>query len=255
MIVACINNLYVPDGSELGWVLNQTRVNGWLDSMQRQIQGLGLPVEPLVNPSPSSIANVRFLPENVTFYEPMILVRPPHKTTRIHRYQPLNWDDGFEPILSPPDRALSPEQSEDDDSPDRLETERMRAAQTGTTFDPQHAKLQNRLRRKLRAQYGTDSVKMENEFVDLKLFESGRITFIEIKMERTVKSCIRSALGQLLEYAHYPNLQKADRLLIVGDVFATEYDTTYLRHIREIYNLPVYYSQWSWGDEELGPWI
>lgn len=255
MIVAKIDDLYVPDSSELEWALNQTRDKGWLASMQQQIRDLDESIGPLVNPEPSSIANIRFLPENVTFYDPMVFVDPTHKTLRLHRYHPLNWDDGYEPISSPPDRFPSTERPEDVDRPDRAETERKRAAQTGTTYDPQHSRLQNRLRRKLLAQYGPDSVKMEDEFVDLKLLESGLITFIEIKMDRTVKSCIRATLGQLLEYAHYPDLQKADRLLIVGDVYATEDDKTFLQHIREKYSLPVYYAQWSWVNEELGPWI
>lgn len=255
MIVARINNLYVPEYTELDWALNQTRNNGWLTSMRQQIRELGLDENPLLNPSPSTIANVRFTPENVTFYDPMVLVNPPHKTLRIHRYHPLYWDDGYDPISSPPDRAIPIGQPEDEERPDRTETERKRAAQTGTTYDPQHARLQNRLRGKLRSQYGADSVKMESEFVDLKLFESNRVTFIEIKMERTVKSCMRAALGQLLEYAHYPDKQKADALLIVGDAYATEYDRTYLSHIRRIFNLPIYYARWSWTDEELRPWI
>ncbi len=253
MIVACINDLYVPEYQELEWVLNQTRDNGWLASMQQQVRGLGSDVSPLLNPDPSSIANVRFKPEDVIFYDPMVLITPPHKTLRIHRYQPLNWDDGYDPISTPPDRAVPTEQPEGAERPDRAETERKRAAQTGTTYDPQHSRLQNRLRRKLRDQYGPDSVKMEEEFVDLKLLESGLITFIEIKMDRTVKSCVRSALGQLLEYAHYPNFQKADKLLIVGNASASENDKTYLQYIRETYNLPMYYSKWSWQDEELGP--
>lgn len=255
MIVACIKDSYVPEYQELEWVLDQTRDNSWLASMQQQVSDLGSSVGPLVNPSPSSISNIRFLPENVTFYDPMILVGPPHKTTRIHRYQPLDWNDGFVPTLSPPDRTIPAEQSEQDDSPDRSETERMRAAQTGTTYDPQHSKLQNRLRRNLQAQYGKNSVTQEREFVDLKLIESGLTTFIEIKMERTVKKCVRLALGQLLEYASYPNLQKADRLLIVGDVFATEDDKKYLRYIRQTFNIPIYYSRWAWVHEELGPWL
>lgn len=252
MIVAHIDNLYVPDDREIAWALIETRGKGWLDSMQGQIRALGSSVEPLVDPDASSIANVRFLPEDVKFFDPMVIVDPPHKITKIHRYQPLNWDDGFQPVEAPVDRSASYELSQDDARADRSETERRRAAQAATTFDPQHARLQNRLRAALSRRYGKNAVKMEREYVDLTLVEPGQITYIEIKMEQRVKKCIRLALGQLLEYAHYPNCDKVDRLLVVGDVQAREDDEAYLRYIREKYGIPLYYSQWSWVNEDLG---
>ncbi len=244
LAVAQINNVYVPNDRELSWVSDRMRANGWLSSMRQQLRDLDIPDGPLVDPSPSSIANVRFLPKDVIFSDPMTIINPPHKATRIHRYQPLNWDDSFELIPIPPDRP--------DDSPDGSETERKRAAQLGTTYDPLHTKLQNRLRKYLRFRYGENAVKREHEFVDLKLTEGGRTTFIEIKMERTVKSCIRLALGQILEYAHYPNLHKADTLLIVGVASANSNDARYLQYMRDTYKIPLYYAQWSWTANELG---
>jgi len=253
--VACINNAYVPYEGELSWVLERTREKGWLYLMRQHLRELDISDEPFATPKPSSIANIRFLPENVMFCTPMVILAPPHKATSIHRYQPLDWNDGFQLAVSTSSTDLLLQYDREDDTPDRSEAERTRPTQPGTVFDPQHSILQNRLRRALRVRYGMNSVRMERDFVDLKLIEPGRVTFIEIKMERRVKSCIRSALGQLLEYSHYPDQQKADALLVVGDAFATEDDKTYLQYIRETYNLPMYYSQWSWRDEELGPLI
>jgi len=253
--VACINNAYVPSVGELSWVLEHTREKGWLDLMRQHLRELGISDEPFASPNPLSIANIRFMPENVMFCNPMVVLAPPHKATRIHRYQPLNWDDGFQLPISPSNTDLLLEYDGEDDSPDRSEAERTRPAQPSTVFDPQHSILQNRLRSALRVRYGMNSVRMERGFVDLKLFERGRVTFIEIKMERTVKSCIRLALGQLIEYAHYPNLRKADILLVVGDAQPSESDVIYLQFLRDNYKLPVYYAQWSWARGELGPRI
>lgn len=253
--VACINNAYVPDEGELSWVLERTREKGWLDLMRQHLRELDISDRPFATPKPSSIANIRFVPENVMFCNPMVILAQPHKATSIHRYQPLDWDDGFQPPVSPSNTDLLLEYDREDNTPDRSEAERTRPAQLGTVFDPQHSILQNRLRRALRVRYGMDSVRMEREFVDLKLVEQGRVTFIEIKMERTVKSCIRLALGQLVEYAHYPNLQKADVLLVVGDALPSENDAAYLQFLRDTYKLPIHYAQWSWAREELGIWI
>jgi hypothetical protein len=93
---------------------------------------------------------------------------------------------------------------------------------------------------------------MERNAVDLKYIESGKTTFIEIKMEKTVKNCVRLALGQLLEYAHYPDFNKANSLLVVGDATPNESDKIYLQYLRDTYTIPIYYSQWDWikGDLE-----
>lgn len=255
MIVACIKNLYVPNDPELTWVLNRTMDNGWLASMQRQLTDLGISTGPLVQPEASSIANVRFLQDDVTFYEPMIIVQDSHKINSLNRYHPLNWDDGFQPIPSSPVGAEPPKLDEADINPERSEIERTRASQTGTNYDPRHVRLQNRLYRMLCAQYGANSVLYEKGFVDLTLLEPSRITFIEIKTDLTVKSCIRSAFGQLIEYSHYPNLKKADMLLVVGDAIPTPEDSLYLRYIRDNYRVPVYYSRWSTQEEKLENWI
>lgn len=148
-------------------------------------------------------------------------------------------------------RAQPPDQAEDDISPERSEVERARAAQKATKYDPRHVRLQNKLYRSLCARYGRSAVLYEEGFVDLTLVQDGHVTFIEVKTEPTVKSGIRSAFGQLLEYAHYPNLSKADTLLAVGDAIPTADDIAYLQHIRNTYGLPIYYTQWSWAQDEL----
>ena len=71
-------------------------------------------------------------------------------------------------------------------------------------------------------------------------------------MESTVKRCIRSALGQLLEYAHYPTGSRAERLVVVGDVLPTDYDRRYVSLLREKYRIPIYYSRFHWEKNKLG---
>ena len=255
LAVACINDAYIPERQELNWVLEHIRQNGWLNMMRQHVGDLGESDDPLVNPEPSSIANIRFRPEDVEFYHPMIPLHPPHVTTRINRYVAYDWDDGFQPTTPSPRTGIVPIFDDEYDTPDRSEKQRIRPAQPGTVYDPQHSILQNRLREALRNRYGRKSVNMERDSVDLKLNDSGKTIFIEIKIEKTVKNCIRLALGQLMEYAHYPNLRKADTLLVVGDAEPNPNDKIYLQYIRDTYKLPFHYAQWSWIDGELRPWI
>ncbi|MDP4268205.1 MAG: hypothetical protein Q8880_12320, partial [Bacteroidota bacterium] len=45
-----------------------------------------------------------------------------------------------------------------------------------------------------------------------------------IKMENSVKKCIRAALGQLIEYSNYHNSNKAVKLVLVSDAIPEKAD-------------------------------
>jgi hypothetical protein len=156
----------------------------------------------------------------------------------------MNWDDDFPPVsFQPP--------SPPPNNPRRSEYERTRAAQSSSKFDPRHIKLQNKLYDSLVQQYGHDAVFYEQNFIDLKVKNRGLTTFYEIKIENTAKKCLRHGIGQLLEYTHYPNEAKAEKLIIVGDAPPNSHDVTYLSYIRNKYVLPVFYGWFNWETEAL----
>jgi DNA replication protein DnaC len=112
-------------------------------------------------------------------------------------------------------------------------------------------RLQNKLYESLRQQYGHNNVKYENNFVDISVIERGITTFYEIKIENNVKKCLRNSIGQLLEYAHYPNVSKADKFIIVGDAPPIKDDANYLKTIRHKYKLPISYGLFNWDSGNL----
>lgn len=66
-----------------------------------------------------------------------------------------------------------------------------------------------------------------------------------------VKAAIREAMGQLLEYNHYPNNNKADKLIIVTAHEPEKEDMQYLLGLRTIYHIPVYYQQFDMNKKQL----
>lgn len=255
LLVAQINNLYVPDEQELTWALSQIVANGWVSSMQSELDSLGIDYTPLINPNPRDIANVRFSLDDVTFFDPRTVVDPNHKISKSSRYHPFNWDDPIPQNFVPQNLATPPINQTDDDDPTRSEEGRTRAAVEATIYDPRHVKLQNTLYRKLCYLYGQSNVQYEADFVDLILNNNQVTIFIEIKTYLSAKRCIREAIGQLLEYSHYPRLSKAHELLVVGDAKPTCEDRSYLAFLRRNYNLPIKYSRWSWSQNDLEPSI
>ena len=76
-------------------------------------------------------------------------------------------------------------------------------------------------------------------------------TIIPLQAAQTVKAAIREAIGQLLEYNHYPNTSKADKLIIVTKYEPEPEDIQYLTGLRLIYKIPVYYQYFDMEKKEL----
>ena len=251
LIVARIDNLYVPHLDELQWVFTKMINQGWVSQMRRDLISLRISDEPLNSARPQDIANIRFKPSDVIFYDPRPIIDNNHKLKNSSRYHPFNWDDTFPPITTSPPSLSPPKYPYEDDDPRRREHERTRAAIKGTTYTPTHTRLQNRLYENLVDTYGKGNIGYEDGFVDLKIISDASTTFIEIKTEYSVKGCIRNALGQLLEYAHYPNQENANKFLVIGSVSPNESDISYVQYLRKHYNFPIFYSQWDWDKNEI----
>lgn len=244
MAVATIKELYVPDVEELNEAYKYIRKQGWLREMEDQLAALRIPSGGLKG-GPRSVMNVRFRPSSVHFFEPRFVLPPDHVTYRIDRYQPLDWRDDLRATTNvTPKRRLR-------DGKRRSEDEITRAAIEGTVYSPGHVKLQNALFDFLCKRYGKNAVHYEREYVDLQLDQDGVITLFEIKMAVTAKSCIREAIGQLLEYDIYPSRKRRSQLVVVGTECSTDSDEAYVKYLRTEHAIPIYYMRWNWEVSKL----
>ena len=78
------------------------------------------------------------------------------------------------------------------------------------------------------------------------------LTFYEMKVASTVQSCVRGAVGQLLEYAHWPSADRAHELIVVGEAVADEVGAGYLQLLRERFRLPLWYRRIDVEEGTLG---
>lgn len=131
-----------------------------------------------------------------------------------------------------------------------------RFAETATVFLPErtldvalrHKAVQQVLHDILCQEAGKENVKIEYPLgfgvrVDAAVRQNGRFIFYEVKMAPTAQSCIRAALGQLLEYAHWPSVERASEIVVVGEAAPDSDGQAYLRLLRERYALPLWYRQ------------
>ena len=228
---------------------------GWLEEMASHLEQINVDPSLIRNATnPFSIINVRFKPSDAEILEPLITAPTNHKIYSTGRYQPLYAESPapWKEILSLQTERAAPLQFVSG----RLKNlqRRERAAQKGVAFDPAHDRLQEALWKHLRAKYGPQNVGYEvNGVVDLAVKQEKRFIFYEIKMEATTRRCIRLALGQLLEYAHWPAQKRASKLIAVGRVLPKEDDISYLTFLREQYGLPLYYQYYDVVTDTLSP--
>lgn len=234
--IAEIRDVTVLTEREAAGAADYMKRKGWLREMEQDLEQI-----PFFKPLPENlheILNIKFDPENVRFFDPPRSFPNGHKTRRNVRYQPLDWDEWATQAPKSSGRTGSAKK--------KSEALVARKAIAATTYDPVHNKIQNAMKLALSRKYGAQSVKLEEGGVDVVLRVGDAIIFYEIKTHPTAKSCIREALGQLLEYAVYPQAKRAQRLVIVGDGRQTPEDVEYLRYLRMHLPLPVHYARWNW---------
>ena len=139
-----------------------------------------------------------------------------------------------------------------------------KARATGTTFERsaqtvekslRHNQIQPALFEHLKSIYG-DSVSGEQltadgTYIDVGVCQGGEYTYYEIKTGLSAQSCIREALGQLLEYSYWPGAQSAIRLVIVGEPPLDKNAKAYLETLREQFSLPVEYRRFDMNSSRL----
>ena len=67
--------------------------------------------------------------------------------------------------------------------------------------------------------------------------------FFEIKTSSEARLCIRQALGQLMEYAFFPNVKHADLLVVVGPGIKTENIESYIEKLNKDFQIHIDYLQ------------
>ncbi len=125
------------------------------------------------------------------------------------------------------------------------------------SVDLKHNRLQQALFDILSAQHGLDNVGTENDSgrrsrVDLVVHKDGKYQYYEIKTGPCVRSCLRDAVSQLLEYSYWPGGNEAERLVVVSENPLTPDARRYIKDLRGRFRLPVFYQQLDTRGGTLG---
>lgn len=124
--------------------------------------------------------------------------------------------------------------------------------------DLRHNELQVALFEALQAGYpglriGTEYRVAAGAQVDVAVEMPDGFAFYEIKVAPTVRAAMREAIGQLLDYSHWPTESRATKLIVVGEARPSQADQSYLKTLRTRYRLKLFYRHLDTAARALGP--
>lgn len=118
-----------------------------------------------------------------------------------------------------------------------------------------HNHIQNNVYDLLSRKYPQDKVGTEvptnTGSIDIVKKSENELIFYEIKTENDIKSNIRSAISQLLEYAYWNKIRGVEKLIIIGPNIPTSMAIEYLDTLRNKFNLPIFYQHYDIDKAEL----
>lgn len=252
-----IDNVEVIDSKEADRVKKKYIKNGWLNIMSKQLKANGL--KGLSNFKGVDLFNVRFKPNDLRINDSYIELDANHAINRYQRYtfaafndelnigvhqsDDFNFDDDIVPVSN---KFTGVKTSSYHREPSLIEVEYL------------HEQISQKLTINLKKSYGASNVKREmragygNNRIDIVVKTKEGCNFYEIKSYLNARTSIREAIGQLLEYAHWGGKSKANKLIVVTqrtkELVGVQ---NYMKHLRNLYKVPIYYQYYELEDNTL----
>jgi hypothetical protein len=252
-----INNLIVLNREEAEGAKTQYIKRGWMSEMERQIIASGVKAKGFSSWKGVDLFNIKFIPINLRVNDPYFQIPEGHPIAGQTRYNFSNFKDEF--ALKKPDledefdSSFLGDREEDDDEYDVAPEKKtyIREPKAIEIIDL-HNRISKALTKELKKLYGYNKVKREysagygGNKIDIVVMKSDGLIFYEIKTYTSLKTCIREAIGQLMEYSLWTHQKKAKQLIVVSQP-VDDFDNAriYFRHLRDTYNLPLYYQSFD----------
>ncbi len=244
--VANLRNTEVIDKQEEQRAIDHYHEKGWLDEMLADLKEVVADVDDfqawLEN---KQLFNIRFRPEDVFLYGAEPVPFREGESINHTRYTLLYRES--KPVENKPEGLSYSGKDAKEIQEGKQQSRQQKVVQCAQL----HNHIQNILLVYLRDKYPSDKIELETGTgygtnIDL-IRESleGRTIFYKVKTYPSAKSCIREALGQLLEYAYYPDRKMADELVIVSQAPVQQAERDYINHLRREFAMSVSYVQFD----------
>ena len=245
-----IKNLEVVSAEESKKAYKTYKKKGWYKEMINQLNQVGADIQAFKNVTPDSFSVVRYKPKDLN------LLEEPQEVSKDDPAITGTRDSTLYNKKSDPKLAVKkgfkfiPRHNAGKGAGIRSYSEH------NNTISLLHNQIQTDLYKKLSAKFGKRCVGTEqlcgsDNRVDVMVKHKDKYSLYEIKVLSNAKSCIREALGQIMEYAFYNDEIKVNKLVIVSPHKLRNSDKQYLGRLKKKFGLPLEYMQFNIENELL----
>lgn len=246
-----INSVEVISEKESKRVYNIYKKNGWLSEMEADLRRLNIKLKPFKETSSGIFFNIRF-----KIYDSYLLDEP----TEIEKSDPAIPSFYYNLLNKTQDPNISKTthnkfifKSGHNPGKNETVTKSKGGKKDKSLF---HNEIQTNIFNLLEQNYKKGNVGTENDLgyqtkVDIVVRLKNSFIFYEIKTSQTAKAAIREAMGQIIEYAFWPDKKNAEKLVIVAPASATTETKVYIKRLRKEFNLPIFYLEYDVKDNIL----
>lgn len=255
-----INKVEVIDNIEAESIKDIYIQNEWHQEMESQIIECDANADGFSDWNGVDLFNVRFLPTDLKFNSDYYELPKENKIYDQSRYSFANYSEELTPIKAEKGFIFN---SDNENNVENNETSKI-----GTTrYDREpkaievtyvHKAICDEIKAKFVEQFGYENVSTENHAgygnnrIDIVVKDNNEYIFYEIKAYNSSRASIREALGQLLEYSYWVNKDNANKLVIVSQKLGDLDDSKkYIKHLREKFQLPLYFQTFDLTSKEL----
>jgi len=245
-----IKNVQVVSRDESKKVYKSYEENDWLQEMYTQLEAVSADVAEFRDIKPEHFCCIKFRPIDMRILEEPMYFSSKDEAVKSDYYNLKN-KTGVPAGIDFTDFVFSPGGIRKKGKTTITYREQVRE------IDLVHNQIQEAIYGQFVKKHGADNVSCELKTgygtkVDIVIKNSEDYIFYEIKTANTAKECIREALSQLLEYAHYPNHERASKLVIIATIDLSDNAKAYLKKIRKLFNIPVFYQKFDFEQNKLG---
>lgn len=245
--VGKINNLEVIDTITSSQATQLYLENGWIEEMKSQLEAVRLDGDSLDSwINEGKLFNIRFKANDLgKVYSSPIPISSNDPRITSTRYNLLEINSNADLPDVDIDNEFNINTGNDGDhlySNSKIK----KSFHVDIEFEQKHYEMSDKFLRYLKTEYPADVVKRECHSFRARRIDIVRQTsegniFYEIKTYNDPLTSLRNALGQIFEYAFYPNHKKAIKLVIVSHRPADYNLRIYIKHLNTIVNIPIEY--------------
>ncbi len=243
-----IKNVQIISESESLKILKTYKRNGWFQEMVEQLKEVDADYKNL-DKYPQSFATIKFRVKDINLLDSPLQFSANDSAVTSDYYNLKNFVSI--PKLSLPDKFIfkSGHAQKSENAIANYEAHKR-------TIDLFHNRIQEKVYNQLCSVHNKKNVGSEvpvngNSKIDLVVKNNRSYTFYEIKTSNSLLKCLREAIPQLLEYAYFPNVTNANKLIIISHNRITSEAEKYLKHLRNKFNLPIYYQHFDVDENVL----